>query len=82
MASLAGAGGDEGSSSSDVAGEEAGEDEDGVVVGEGDELFGGEAFGAFGDEDGDGDDLGDADGASLAMATPTMATKRRVRTNT
>lgn len=79
MASLAGAGGDEGSS---VAGEEAGEDSDvdGAAEALGEAADEDGACDAFGAEDGTGDVVGDADGASLAIATPTMATMRRERT--
>ncbi|MCI63095.1 hypothetical protein A2U01_0084352, partial [Trifolium medium] len=59
---------------------------DGEAAGDSDEVGGaGELFGdavagvdVFGE---DGDDFGDEDGASAAMATPTTATKMSARTN-
>lgn len=76
ISSLPGAGGEAGSSSTTgevVRGDEVGGD---ALGDDGAGAFG-DDVGAFGNDDGVGADLGDADGASSARATPTMATMSR-----
>jgi len=74
MGSLAGAGAVEMSVSSDEVGD-GGEDNGDSADGAGDD------FDDEGDDFGEGEAFGDADGASLAMAMPIMATKMSARTS-